>query len=111
MTVLRVARLLDDLTRFGREASYLTHARLDAYVADTMDGALRRNAGERILIKIATVAERLPEAYKAAHPSVDWTGISRMRNLVAHHYDKINDELMWRALTVRIPHLLRALEL
>jgi uncharacterized protein with HEPN domain len=42
---------------------------------------------------------------------VDWTGISRMRNLVAHHYDKVNDDLLWQALTVRIPKLLRELDL
>jgi len=29
-----------------------------------------------------------------------------MRNLVAHHYDKVNDDLLWQALTVRIPALL-----
>ena len=37
---------------------------------------------------------------------VDWAGINRMRNLVAHHYDKVNDDLLWQALTVRIPALL-----
>lgn len=70
-----------------------------------MDGAMLRNAGERILIKIATVAEKLPDDFKAQHSGVDWTGIARMRNLVAHHYDKINDDLLWQALTVRIPNL------
>ena len=28
--------------------------------------------------------------YKAQYPDVDWVGIMRMRNLVAHHYDKVN---------------------
>jgi len=30
-----------------------------------------------------------------------------MHNLVAHHYDKVNDDLMWQALTVRIPNLVK----
>ncbi len=34
-----------------------------------------------------------------------------MRNLVAHHYDKVNDDLLWRALTVRIPGLITSLGL
>lgn len=45
-----------------------------------MDGALLRNAGERILIKVATVAEKLPSAFKNRYPDVDWQGINRMRN-------------------------------
>jgi uncharacterized protein with HEPN domain len=107
----RVRRRLDDLARFGAEAAYLADKGREAYVADTMDGAILRNAGERILIKTATVAEKLPDEFKAQHSGVDWTGISRMRNLVAHHYDKVNDDLLWQALTVRIPQLVRELGL
>lgn len=111
MTDDRVSRRLTDLAVFVAEAAYLADKGRDAYVADTMDGALLRNAGERILIKIATVAEKLPEDFKADYPDVDWAGINRMRNLVAHHYDKVNDDLLWQALTVRIPHLGATLQL
>ena len=109
MTEDRIQRRLDDLVRIGSEAAYLASKGRDAYLADTMDGAMLRNAGERILIKAATVAEKLPDGFKAQHPEVDWTGIARMRNLVAHHYDKVNDDLMWQALTVRIPSLVKDL--
>ncbi len=47
----------------------------EAYLADTMDGALLRAAGERILIKIATVAEKLPDDFKAQHRDIDWVRI------------------------------------
>lgn len=107
----RIQRRLDDLARFGTEAAYLVGKGRNAYLADTMDGAMLRNAGERILIKTATVAEKLPDDIKAQHPEVDWTGINRMRNLVAHHYDKVNDDLHWEALAVRIPKLLTDLGL
>lgn len=93
------------LAEFVREAEYLTSKGREAYLADSMDGALLRNAGERILIKIATVAEELPQAFKDAHPDVDWRGINRMRNLVAHHYDRGSHDLVWAALNVRIPEL------
>lgn len=109
MTVDRIRRRLDDLARFGAEAAHVTSKGREAYLADTMDGAMLRNAGERILIKIATVAEKLPAEYTAEHPDTDWVGINRMRNLVAHHYDKVNGDLLWQALTVRIPHLMREL--
>lgn len=109
MTADRIANRLNDLARIGAEAAYLVSKGGDAYLADTLDGALLRDAGERILIKIATVAGKLPEDFKAAHPDIDWAGINRMRNLVAHHYDRVNDDLLWRALTVRIPDLLTRL--
>lgn len=107
MSQERITRRLDDLLRIGAEASYLVKKGKPAYLANTMDGALLRDAGERILIKVATVAEKLPDDYKAARPDVDWTGISRMRNLVAHHCGLINGDLLWQALAARIPKLLK----
>ncbi len=101
----RVERRLADLAEFVRQAEYLTSKGREAYLADSMDGALLRNAGERILIKVATVAEKLPQAFKDTHPDVDWRGINRMRNLVAHHYDRVSHDLVWAALSVRIPEL------
>ena len=101
----RVKRRLADLAEFVRQAEYLTSKGREAYLADSMDGALLRNAGERILIKVATVAEKLPQAFKDTHPDVDWRGINRMRNLVAHHYDRVSHDLVWAALSVRIPEL------
>ena len=110
MTDDRIRRRLDDLARFGAEAAHVVGKGRDAYLAADPEGALLRNAGERILIKVATVAEKLPEEFKAEHPDVDWVGLNRMRNLVAHHYDKVNDDLVWQALTVRVPSLVAALE-
>lgn len=101
----RVGRRLGDLAEFVREAAYLTSKGREAYLADSMEGALLRNAGERILIKVATVAEKLPQTFKDCYPDVDWQGINRMRNLVAHHYDRVSHDLIWAALTVRIPEL------
>lgn len=101
----RVTRRLRDLAEFIREAEFLADKGRGAYMADSMDAALLRNAGERILIKVATVAEKLPPTFKELHPDVDWRGINRMRNLVAHHDDRVSHDLVWAALTVRVPAL------
>ena len=107
----RVQRRLRDLAQIGAEAAYLVGKGRTAYLADTMEGALLRNAGERILMKAAIVAEKLPDGYRARHAGVDWAGINRMRNLEARADDKVNDDLLWQALMVRIPALLRELGL
>ena len=105
----RIARRLRDLSQFAREAAYLTAKGEAAYREDSLDGALLRSAGERILIKVATVVEKLPDTFKERYPAIDWVGIRGMRNLVAHHDDGVNDDLMWRTLRDLIPRLVRDL--
>lgn len=107
----RLTHRLADMARFADEAAWVVHFGRDAYVSDDPQGALLRNAGERILIKIATVVEKLPETYKGTHPQVQWVAISRLRNLVAHHYDKVNDDLIWVSLERDVPQLIQDLGL
>lgn len=107
----RILDWLDDLAGFGADAAYLVDLGKDAYLADTAQGRLLRNAGERLLIKVATIVERLPDAFKAEYPDVEWSRINRMRNLVAHQYDKINDDLMFATLRRDIPALIKRLGL
>ena len=104
---LKLARLLADLASFGQQAEYVAQSGFETYSADNQNGALLRNAGERILIKVATVVERLPAEFKDTHPDIAWVNIMRMRNLVAHHYDHIDDDLVWNALVNLVPALVR----
>lgn len=104
-------RRLQDLAAFGADAQYTVDLGPEAFMADTQNGRLLRNNGRHILIHVATVAEKLPESFKQSYPSVDWVGLARMRNLIAHHYDKIDDQLVFTALQRRIPELLNQLEL
>jgi uncharacterized protein with HEPN domain len=105
----KVGRLLADLGLIAGDAAHLVAGGRERYLEDSADGRLRRNAGERVLIKVATVVERLPDGFKEQYPGVDWVAISRMRNLVAHHYEKVNHDLMWAALAWRIPALIENL--
>lgn len=107
----RVSDWLEDLAGFGADARYLVDLGREAYLADTPQGRLLRNAGERLLIKVATIVERLPEEFKADYPDIEWSNINRMRNLVAHQYDKVNDDLMFVTLRRDIPALIQRLGL
>ena len=81
----------------------------DAYLAKTFDGERSRGFGEHIVLNIATVAERLPEWFKEQHPDVGWPALKGMRNLIAHVYDGVDDELVWRALEKRVPRMIAEL--
>jgi len=104
---LKLARLLADLASFAQQAEYVAQSGFEAYSADNQNGALLRNASERILIKVATVVERLPAEFKDSHQDIAWANIVRMRNLVAHHYDHVDDDLVWNALVNLVPALVR----
>ncbi|QHT56397.1 DUF86 domain-containing protein [Cellulomonas sp. H30R-01] len=100
-----------DLARIGRLGAAIVAKGRDAYLDDGVDGQILRTAGREQIVKVATVVEKLPAELKAAHPDVEWVKVQRMRNLVAHHDDKVNDEFVWETLRTRIPALLDALGL
>ncbi|CCG02045.1 DUF86 domain-containing protein [Blastococcus saxobsidens] len=102
----RVRRRLRDLADFGADAAFTVGLGIDAYLDGSPQGRVLRNKGRHILIQVATVVERLPAAFKEERDGVDWVAISRMRNLIAHHYDRVDDRLVFTALANRIPDLL-----
>ncbi|QIX28910.1 DUF86 domain-containing protein [Nocardioides sp. JQ2195] len=107
------ARVQGAVTGHGltEAVAYTVGLGLDSYLADSPQGRVLRNSGRHILIQVATVAEKLPSDFKDAHGSVDWVALARMRNLIAHHYDKVDDRLVFAALERRIPALLGVLGL
>lgn len=109
MTDEKTRRYLDDLARFGHQAEQLVALGYSAYMADSFDGQRNRAFGEHIVLNIATVAERLPETFKEAHPGVQWPALRGMRSLIAHVYDGVDADFVWRALEVRVPAMVAEL--
>lgn len=105
----RLGLRLADLTRMGRLVAGIVAKGRDACLDDGLDGQILRAAGRAQVVEIATVVEKLPHDFKARFPDVEWVKIQRMRNLVAHHHDKVLDEFVWETLRGRIPALLRDL--
>jgi uncharacterized protein with HEPN domain len=69
-----------------------------------------RGAVERHLEIIGEAANRVSRGYRAAHPEIPWQQIVAQRNVLAHEYGEIDDALIWRAATERIPELIAQLE-
>jgi len=103
-----------------RDAAYiwdmLDSARtLHSFVADasfynyTQDKKLQL-AIERGLEIIGEAARRVSETYRQAHPEIHWQSIIAQRNVLAHEYGEIKQELIWKVATVRIPELIALLE-
>ncbi|SFS01025.1 Uncharacterized conserved protein, contains HEPN domain [Agrococcus baldri] len=95
----RVREALDDLLEFaatGARIVELGRARFD-------DDELVQLAAEAVFIRIGAAVARLGDPFTAAHPAVRWRQMKDLRNLVAHEYAVIDDDVLWRTLEVDLP--------
>ena len=65
---------------------------------------------ERRIEIIGEAARLVSKAFREANPSIPWRKIIAQRNILAHEYGEIEDEIMWRVATVSIPELMTLLE-
>jgi uncharacterized protein with HEPN domain len=103
----RVPAILADIQRFARSAARVVARGREQFFDPDIDD--QRRIARSIVIDLSAAADRMPEAFRVAHPNIDWRGIRAVRNFVAHDYDGTDDEVLWTALTVRLPELLRDL--
>jgi uncharacterized protein with HEPN domain len=66
-------------------------------------------AVERALEIIGEAARRVSETYRQAHPEIPWHSIISQRNVLAHEYGEVKQELIWKVATIRIPELIALL--
>jgi uncharacterized protein with HEPN domain len=67
-------------------------------------------AVERALEIIGEAARRVSESYRQEHREIPWPSIIAQRNVLAHEYGEIKQELIWKVATIRIPELISLLE-
>lgn len=97
----RDARWLDDLLATLETAELLVGRGRDAY---DRDPALRL-AFEALSSRVGEAAKRLFESDPARFADPMWSLAARNRDLVAHHYDRIDPDLLWRTVAESFPAL------
>lgn len=55
-------------------------------------------------------ARRVSESFRAAHPEIPWSGITGMRNILVHEYEKVDWPIIWDTMRQSIPLLLTQLQ-
>jgi uncharacterized protein with HEPN domain len=97
----RVRDTLLDLLEFTDMAARLVARGRAAYDGDE---ALRL-AAEAITHRIGEAVSRLSEEFVTDHPQIEWRKVKGMRNIVTHEYARIDYEILWNALALRVPEI------
>lgn len=70
---------------------------------------LVRRAAKNVVTEFAESVARLPQGFKDERPGVPWRAIGAMRNLVVHHCEQADFEVIWNVLVSDLPELRRRL--
>jgi uncharacterized protein with HEPN domain len=56
-------------------------------------------------VVIGEAIKALPKGLLVRHPTVDWKGFARFRDVLAHQYFRIEPTSLWKAVSVSLPPL------
>jgi uncharacterized protein with HEPN domain len=62
------------------------------------------------IINIGELTKRLPDEFKSEHTEIPWRKISGMRDIAAHGYHTMDEEIVWDVVQNSIPALLAFVE-
>lgn len=66
-----------------------------------------------ILYQVTIIGEatkRLSKDFRSQHPEIPWKQMAGMRDIVTHHYDEVDPDVVWDVVQDDIPQLLTLLE-
>ena len=63
-------------------------------------------AVERAITIIGEASRNIPDEIRKQFPMIPWADMVGMRNFVSHVYFQVNQETVWKTVTVVIPELL-----
>ena len=59
---------------------------------------------------LGEAARKVSAEFQSAHPDIDWRGLIRQRNVLAHEYGRIDHRLLFEAANDRLPLLITRLQ-
>lgn len=64
----------------------------------------------RCLEVLGEAARHVPDEVRNRAPEIPWSQIVATRHILAHHYNKVDLELVWRVVHERLPNLIVSLK-
>ena len=71
---------------------------------------LRVLAIERLITILGEAAKQVSQEFRSRHPEIPWRQMAGMRDLVIHAYRTIDEDEVWKAISISIPTLIANLE-
>ena len=103
----RTAAYVADMVAAAWElASMIDGVPLEAFVSDR----LRCLAAEKLFINLGEAAKRIEPERAAAIPNVPWLRIIGLRNILAHGYEQVEHEVLYKTIQSDLPAVVIALE-
>jgi len=94
-------RLSDILENIDTVAGMIEGMDLAGYRSDIR---LRR-AVERCIEIISEASRHIPMQLKSDYPDQPWEEIASIGNLLRHHYERVDDQIMWKIATRSLAEL------
>jgi uncharacterized protein with HEPN domain len=95
------AYIWDMLDAASAILDFIEGSDFDAYLEDRK----LQLAVERALEIMGEAARNVSLDLQLKHPEIPWKGIIAQRNVLAHNYGAIKQDLVWEVLTVHLPDL------
>jgi uncharacterized protein with HEPN domain len=98
---------LDDMRMAAEKVLRYTHGvDLARFVEDdkTFDAVVRN------LEIIGEAAKHIPLEVQTRYPGVEWRSIAGLRDIVAHEYFGIDEDILWDIVVNQVPHLLEQVQ-
>jgi uncharacterized protein with HEPN domain len=106
MTLDRTPAHLSDMLAFVRELRAIVGGTL---LAEYQGQRVLNLAVEKLFINQGEAAQRVPEADRAGVADVPWRQIIGLRNILAHGYEQVDHETLYRTITTELAAVERAL--
>ena len=74
---------------------------------EAMGNELIVDAVLRNLMVIGEAAKKLPAAWKETYSEIEWRKIAGLRDVVAHEYFQLDEDILWDVVSHKLPQLER----
>ena len=101
-----VASVWDMTQAIQRIQSFSSGLTFDEYLSNI----LVISAVERQFEILGEAARRITDDFRQAHPAIDWQRIIGLRNIVAHRYEEVRQDILWAIIYSELAPLLAQLE-
>jgi uncharacterized protein with HEPN domain len=107
----QATELLREISQAAQDVvDYTDGMNSDAFLdLPSKDGKTFR-AIKNALAEIGEAVKNLPPEVKEKHPSIDWRGLSGLRDVVAHQYHRLDMEMLGLVVSEELPALIEASE-